>query len=101
MSVALNLSKAALLDGLEWNVRLSSIATPDVLRKFDATFDAYWNDPSFETYDPDADGTRLQEALAIAGGTSSIAAADRRITLSGLEVRPYPHQREYAGSGWT
>ncbi|KUN40656.1 helicase, partial [Streptomyces olivochromogenes] len=89
-----NLSKAALLDGLEWNVRLSSIATPDVLRKFDATFDAYWNDPSFETYDPDADGTRLQEALAIAGGTSSIAAADRKITLSGLEVRPYPHQRD-------
>ncbi|GAA2623354.1 DUF3427 domain-containing protein [Streptomyces vastus] len=89
-----NLSKAALLEGLEWNVRLSSIATPDVLRKFDATFDAYWNDPSFETYDPDADGTRLQEALAIAGGTSSIAASDRRITLSGLEVRPYPHQRD-------
>ncbi|TPQ18422.1 DUF3427 domain-containing protein [Streptomyces sporangiiformans] len=89
-----NLSKAALLDGLEWNVRLSSVATPDVLRKFDATFDAYWNDPSFETYDPDTDGTRLQEALAIAGGTSSITAADRRISLSGLEVRPYPHQRD-------
>ncbi|WP_405925343.1 DUF3427 domain-containing protein [Streptomyces sp. NBC_00035] len=89
-----NLSKAALLDGLEWNVRLSSVATPDVLRKFDATFDAYWNDPSFETYDPDADGARLQEALAIAGGTSSIAAADRRITLSGLEVRPHPYQRD-------
>ncbi|MGW3412217.1 DUF3427 domain-containing protein [Streptomyces sp. NPDC000888] len=89
-----NLSKAALLDGLEWNVRLSSVATPDVLRKFDATFDAYWNDPSFETYDPDTDGARLQEALAIAGGTSSIAAADRRITLSGLEVRPHPYQRD-------
>ncbi|MER5176929.1 DUF3427 domain-containing protein [Streptomyces sp. NPDC002896] len=89
-----NLSKAALLDGLEWNVRLSSVATPDVLRKFEATFDAYWNDPSFETYDPDADGERLQEALAIAGGTSSGSAADRRISLSGLEVRPYPHQRD-------
>ncbi|MFJ5302233.1 DUF3427 domain-containing protein [Streptomyces sp. NPDC088350] len=89
-----NLSKAALLDGLEWNVRLSSIATPDVLRKFEATFEAYWNDPSFETYDPDADGERLQEALAIAGGTSSTATTDRGITLSGLEVRPYPHQRD-------
>ncbi|MCX5234544.1 DUF3427 domain-containing protein [Streptomyces prunicolor] len=89
-----NLSKAALLDGLEWNVRLSSIATPDVLRKFEATFEAYWNDLSFETYDPDADGERLQEALAIAGGTSSTAAKDRGITLSGLEVRPYPHQRD-------
>lgn len=89
-----NLSKAALLDGLEWNVRLSSIATPDVLRKFEATFEAYWSDPAFETYNPDIDGSRLQEALAIAGGTSSTSSADRRITLSGLEVRPYPHQRD-------
>ncbi|CAM5234864.1 hypothetical protein SHIRM173S_05335 [Streptomyces hirsutus] len=46
-----NLSKAALLDGLEWNVRLSSVATPEVMRKFEATFESYWNDPSFETYD--------------------------------------------------
>ncbi|MFG2117608.1 DUF3427 domain-containing protein [Streptomyces sp. NPDC048710] len=89
-----NLSKAALLDGLEWNVRLSSVATPDVLRKFEATFEAYWSDPSFETYDPETDGNRLQEALAIAGGTSSTPAAERGITLSGLEVRPYPHQRD-------
>ncbi|MGW4730428.1 DUF3427 domain-containing protein [Streptomyces shenzhenensis] len=89
-----NLSKAALLDGLEWNVRLSSVATPDVLRKFEATFEAYWSDPSFETYDPAADGPRLQEALSIAGGTSSVHAAERRITLSGLEVRPYSHQRD-------
>ncbi|MGP4087970.1 DUF3427 domain-containing protein [Streptomyces sp. KR55] len=89
-----NLSKAALLDGLEWNVRLSSVATPDVLRKFEATFYAYWNDPSFERYDPEADGERLREALAIAGGTSSTTTADRGITLSGLEVRPYPHQRD-------
>jgi superfamily II DNA or RNA helicase/HKD family nuclease len=89
-----NLSKAALLDGLEWNVRLSSVATPDVLRKFEATFEAYWSDPSFEAYDPEADGSRLQEALAVAGGVSSIPAANRPITLSGLEVRPYPHQRD-------
>ncbi|MFE5509298.1 DUF3427 domain-containing protein [Streptomyces sp. NPDC056529] len=88
-----NLSKAALLDGLEWNVRLSSVATPDVIRKFEATFDSYWNDPAFEPYDPECDGERLSRALQIAGhgkGTSS----DQRITLSGLEVRPYPHQRD-------
>jgi superfamily II DNA or RNA helicase/HKD family nuclease len=87
-----NLSKAALLDGLEWNVRLSSVATPEVLRKFEATFDAYWNDPAFETYDPQTDGRRLLDALATAGG--STPASERSITLSGLEVRPYPHQRD-------
>ncbi|WP_326760616.1 DUF3427 domain-containing protein [Streptomyces phaeochromogenes] len=87
-----NLSKAALLDGLEWNVRLSSVATPSVLDKFEATFDAYWNDIAFESYDPDDDGDRLDRALAQAGGTGS--AADLKINLSGLEVRAFPHQRD-------
>ncbi|MFF5722864.1 DUF3427 domain-containing protein [[Kitasatospora] papulosa] len=88
-----NLSKAALLDGLEWNVRLSSIATPSVLRKSEATFDSYWSDRSFESYDPDSDARRLDDALAQAGGSSS-GQGRNVISLSGLEVRPYPHQRD-------
>ncbi|MFD9600644.1 DUF3427 domain-containing protein [Streptomyces sp. NPDC059970] len=87
-----NLSKAALLDGLEWNVRLSSVATPSVLRKFEATFDAYWSERSFEPYDPDIDAQRLDDALSHAGGSSQ--GGSTIITLSGLEVRPYPHQRD-------
>lgn len=87
-----NLSKAALLDGLEWNVRLSSIATPRVLDKFEATFDAYWADTAFESYDPDRDGERLSEALAQAGGTG--AAEGLKISLSGLAVHPLPHQKD-------
>ncbi|MER5629723.1 DEAD/DEAH box helicase [Streptomyces nitrosporeus] len=87
-----NLSKAALLDGLEWNVRLSSVATPSVLNKFEATFDAYWSDHAFETYDPDSDAQRLDEALSHASGSGQ--PARNTITLSGLEVRPYPHQRD-------
>lgn len=90
-----NLSKAALLDGLEWNVRLSSIATPEVLRKFEATFDSYWSESAFEVYDPDRDGSRLDDALQQAGrGTGASSDGSRGITLSGLEVRPYPHQRD-------
>ncbi|MEG3630003.1 DUF3427 domain-containing protein [Streptomyces poriticola] len=87
-----NLSRAALLDGLEWNVRLSSVATPAVLDKFEATFDAYWNDTAFETYNPDLHGQRLDGALAQASGSST--PSDARISLSGLEVRPFPHQRD-------
>lgn len=87
-----NLSRAALLDGLEWNVRLSSVATPAVLNKFEATFDAYWNDSAFETYDPDLHGERLDGALAQASGTRS--STDLKINLSGLQVRPFPHQRD-------
>ncbi|GAQ65590.1 ATP-dependent RNA helicase SrmB [Streptomyces scabiei] len=87
-----NLSKAALLDGLEWNVRLSSVATAAVLNKFEATFDAYWNDSAFERYDPDADGGRLDRALSQASGSGPTT--DLKISLSGLEVRPFPHQRD-------
>ncbi|MFJ8074725.1 DUF3427 domain-containing protein [Streptomyces sp. NPDC096176] len=88
-----NLSKAALLDGLEWNVRLSSIATPDVLRKFEATFDSYWSDSAFELYHPERDASRLDAALQQAGRGGSRPDSPH-ITLSGLEVRPYPHQRD-------
>lgn len=87
-----NLSKSALLDGVEWNVRLSRVATPALLEKFQATFDTYWSDATFETYDPDneADRDRLDDALAEASGTKQ----SNRVTisLSGLEVTPYPYQ---------
>ena len=86
-----NLSRAAMLDGVEWNVRLSEIATPALLQKFRATFDTYWNDPSFETYDPERDRDRLDDALAQAGNRTS---SPGRVTLdiSGLEVTPFPYQ---------
>jgi superfamily II DNA or RNA helicase/HKD family nuclease len=87
-----NLSRAALLDGVEWNVRLSAVGTSALLDKFRATFDTYWNDASFETYDPDVDRDRLDDALAEAAGGGT---HDRvTISLSGLEVRPYPYQQE-------
>jgi superfamily II DNA or RNA helicase/HKD family nuclease len=86
-----NLSRAALLDGVEWNVRLSRVATPSLLDKFRGTFDTYWNDASFELYDPDRDRDRLDDALAEASGRQH---HDRvTISLSGLEVRPYPYQQ--------
>jgi superfamily II DNA or RNA helicase/HKD family nuclease len=87
-----NLSRGALLDGVEWNVRLSGVGTPALLDKFRATFDTYWNDSSFEAYDPDTDRDRLDDALAEAAGHTT---HDRvTISLSGLEVRPYPYQQE-------
>ena len=87
-----NLSRAALLEGVEWNVRLSSVATPTLLEKFRATFDTYWNDPTFETYDPDRDRDRLDDALAMASGRKQFDPVT--LNLSGLEVRAYPYQAQ-------
>ncbi|MGN6131412.1 MAG: DUF3427 domain-containing protein, partial [Nocardioidaceae bacterium] len=87
-----NLSRSALLEGVEWNVRLSRAATPNLLQKFEATFDTYWHDPTFETYNPDTDRDRLDDALAEASGRRDHARVT--LTLSGLDVRPYRYQQE-------
>ena len=87
-----NLSRSALLDGVEWNVRLSRIATPSLIDKFAATFETYWNDQFFETYNPESDRDRLDDALAEASDSTT---HDRvTLSLSGLEVRGYPYQIE-------
>lgn len=83
-----NLSRPALLDGLEWNVRLSGVATPGLLQKFSLTFDSYWEDDAFVPYDPDTDAERLDAALKRAGGTT----AERMLGSTGLEVHPLLHQ---------
>jgi superfamily II DNA or RNA helicase/HKD family nuclease len=85
-----NLSQAALLDGLEWNVRLSSVGTPTLLQKFEVTFDSYWEQRAFQSYDPERDGERLDAALERNGGRRT-AAPD---AATGLEVQPFLHQEE-------
>ena len=85
-----NLSRPALLDGLEWNVRLSGVATPGLLQKFALTFDSYWEDDTFVPYNPDTDAERLDAALKRAGGTT----AERMLGSTGLEVLPLLHQKE-------
>jgi superfamily II DNA or RNA helicase/HKD family nuclease len=87
-----NLSHAALVDGLEWNVRLSAVSTPHLLEKFRATFDSYWESREFELYRPAEDGDKLREALDVASGKKT---SERVVvTLSGLEVQPKPYQAE-------
>jgi superfamily II DNA or RNA helicase/HKD family nuclease len=85
-----NLSHAALMEGLEWNVRVSRRDAWAILAKFEATFERYWMDDAFEPYDPQRDAKRLDQALGLAGGT---AAEEERLDVF-LDVHPYPHQKE-------
>jgi superfamily II DNA or RNA helicase/HKD family nuclease len=82
-----NLSKSALLDGVEWNVRLSQIDAPTIVDKFAATFDSYWADPSFERYTA-AEGERFDDAIGRARGESEPT------ILVPFTIEPWPHQRE-------
>ncbi len=85
-----NLTSWAIADGLEWNVRLSTPATPDLITRFAQTFEGYLASDYFEPYDPDRDGQRLDHALRIAGAADSMAVP---LDLSGLEVTARPHQQ--------
>jgi superfamily II DNA or RNA helicase len=81
-----NLSASALLDGLEWNVRLSAVENPHVLDRFAAAFESYWQDPEFETY---SHVERPRFERAVRRQTS-----DPAEQLVGLDLEPYPFQRE-------
>lgn len=86
-----NLSHAALIDGLEWNVRISEAETPNLMRKFESTFESYWNLEDFQHYDPDKDGQRLKEALKQSAAYDKALDA---IEFTGFQVRPYAHQEQ-------
>jgi superfamily II DNA or RNA helicase/HKD family nuclease len=90
-----NLSHAALVDGLEWNVRLSNVDNPGILDRFRAAFEQYWEEPEFITYDPERDGDRLGRALRDEHSTTpgSGGFVERLLALN-LDVLPKPHQDE-------
>jgi len=79
-----NLTHSAQVTGLEWNVRASSARNPDVVDKFTAVFDSYWQNGDFVPYD----AFQFDEEARRAGGT------DRgpQVILSPIELRPWPFQ---------
>ncbi|MEZ5065907.1 MAG: DUF3427 domain-containing protein [bacterium] len=84
-----NLSASALLDGLEWNVRLSVVDNAPILRRFKAAFEQYWSEPEFESYDPDRDGERFARAVRRQSPDE---------TPLFVDLMPRPHQQEILDS---
>jgi len=82
-----NISHAALMDGLEWNVRLSQVENPSIFDKFRAAFEEYWQDDIFEDYNPEEHSEKFQQAVRQTKETDD---TDR----SFVDVSPYSHQKE-------
>jgi superfamily II DNA or RNA helicase/HKD family nuclease len=76
-----NLSRSALIDGLEWNVRLSARETPAVIDRFRSAFDTYWE--SFVEFDAATFRKQLERERAQDDATADVAV---------LDVEPRPHQ---------
>jgi superfamily II DNA or RNA helicase/HKD family nuclease len=86
-----NLSHTALFDGLEWNVRLSSVDAERVISRVRMTFESHWASEHFEPYDPAVNGEEFARALKehnrrALGEVSTISFAN-------LDVRAYPYQQ--------
>lgn len=45
-----NLSKSAQTDGLEWNIRVTNVENPHIIKAALATFEIYWNSHNFEDF---------------------------------------------------
>lgn len=60
-----NLSKAALSEGTEWNLKVSEYTSPEIVSKFKITFETYWHMSEFEKYDATSenDKNKLKAAL--------------------------------------
>jgi superfamily II DNA or RNA helicase len=86
-----NLSHTALFDGLEWNVRLSSMDAAHVIDRVRMMFESHWASEHFELYDPDVNGEAL--ALALAEHDRRSLGESSTISFANLDVRPYPHQQ--------
>jgi superfamily II DNA or RNA helicase len=76
-----NLTHSAQVTGLEWNVRVSGARNPDVIDKFSAVFESYWNSDDFRAFDVE----EFKE-LTKSGSSGPL------VWLSPVEIRPEPFQ---------
>lgn len=58
-----NLSRSALTNGLEWNMKVTTKEVSHIIDKFQKTFDTYWQDKEFESFNKVLHKEKLSIAL--------------------------------------
>ncbi|KKK39209.1 helicase [Mesobacillus campisalis] len=84
-----NLSNPALTAGLEWNMKVTEKDSFDIIRKFEATFESYWNDSEFKPFDHNDQLDREQLTLAL----SKKKAEESNLSIL-FDIQPYHYQKE-------
>lgn len=87
-----NLSRAAMTDGAEWNVRVTRRRTPAVIERFEQAFEQLWSGSGTD-YAPEQHGERLGMALRRAGADDADTDRLPELLLK-LDFEPKPHQEE-------
>lgn len=82
-----NISNPAMTSGLEWNIKVTAKDSLHIVKKFEGTFETYWNDKEFVDFNIN-DGEQLRQALL------SEKATDDRILNFTFDIKPYCYQLE-------
>ena len=83
-----NMSRSALTNGLEWNLKVTTKEVGHIIDKFKKTFDTYWQDKEFELYDNYRDAEKFKKAL------KRERTFDRTISSFYFDIKPFPFQDE-------
>lgn len=83
-----NISRSALTNGLEWNLKVTTKEVGHIIDKFQKTFKTYWQDKEFESFDISHDCEKLRVAL------KRERVLDRNNPSLYFDIRPYPFQEE-------
>jgi DNA or RNA helicases of superfamily II len=84
-----NFSRTALTDGLEWNLKVTTKEVGHIIEKFQKTFDSYWQNDEFETFNSDMHSEKLQTALKQGKSSTGI-----NLNLSYFDLKPFHFQLE-------
>ena len=83
-----NISRSALTNGLEWNLKVTTREIGHIIDKFKKTFETYWEDKEFEYYKLGVDREKLQKALRQQSNV------DRKGITTFFDLSPFPYQEE-------
>lgn len=83
-----NISRSALTNGLEWNVKFTTKEVSQIIDTFQKTFDAYWNDKEFLYYENALHKDQLKLALK---NERSYSSTDFSVFF---DIKPHNFQEE-------
>ncbi len=83
-----NISRSALTSGLEWNLKVTTKEVGHIIDKFKKTFETYWQDKEFESFDKQHHSEKLRIALKREKGI------DRNSPITFFDIKPFHFQEE-------
>lgn len=83
-----NISRSALTSGLEWNLKVTTKEVGHIIDKFQKTFETYWLDKEFESFDKKRHTEKLRVAL------KKEKANERINPTTYFDIKPFPFQED-------